>query len=247
MMQRKSIRTYTDVEPTDEVLETVVRAGQQAPFAAQLCSLLLRRDRSRNPFGAPWLFTICVDLHRMEQVMAYRKWKRKMSDLLALLLGIQDAAYVAENLVIAGESLGMGSCFLGATPYYAGQLIEEYRLPSKVFPLVQLTMGYPAEDPPPRPRYPMAFNLFEDGYPDFSTKQIESAVQAMDRGYLAQHYYEDLQAKIPLEDGKEDTFSYGDYSWTERISRKLGQWGADPGPLLAQLAQCGFHLCDVQE
>jgi len=41
MLRRKSIRRYTTEMPTDDVLTAIVRAGQQAPFAAQLGSLLL--------------------------------------------------------------------------------------------------------------------------------------------------------------------------------------------------------------
>ena len=33
MMKRHSVRKYTDQQPDDEVIETIVRAGQQAPFA----------------------------------------------------------------------------------------------------------------------------------------------------------------------------------------------------------------------
>jgi nitroreductase len=33
MLKRKSIRRYTEQVPSDEFLTTVVRAGQQAPFA----------------------------------------------------------------------------------------------------------------------------------------------------------------------------------------------------------------------
>ena len=69
IMRRKSIRRYTQEQPTDEIIRTIVRAGQQAPFAAQLGSLLLRRDLKTNPFKAPLLFTVCVDVHRMEAVM----------------------------------------------------------------------------------------------------------------------------------------------------------------------------------
>lgn len=43
MLNRKSIRRYTDESPSDEVISTIVRVGQQAPFAYQLCSLLLSR------------------------------------------------------------------------------------------------------------------------------------------------------------------------------------------------------------
>lgn len=242
MLRRKSIRTFTDEEPTREVIKAVVRAGQQAPFAAQLGSVLLKRNREANPFGAPLLFTVCVDVHRMERVMEARQWRRVMCDLSTLLLGIQDAAYMAQNMVQAAESLGLGSCFLGATPHYAKRIIDEYGLPPRVFPLVQLAMGYPAEDPPPRPRYPIEFSLFEDRYPELDEASIERAMAVMDEGYLAQDYYRTRNAKLPLRQGYEETSTYDDYSWTEHISRKLGQWEEDPGELLRALKACGFNL-----
>jgi nitroreductase len=146
MLNRKSIRRYTPEVPPAEIIETIVRAGQQAPFAAQLCSVLLARNRP-NPWHAPLLFTICVDLHRLGLIMARRNWELVSNDLSILFFGIQDAALMAENMVIAAESLGLGSCFLGGAPYEADQIIKEYRLPRRVFPLVQLMMGYPAEAP----------------------------------------------------------------------------------------------------
>jgi FMN reductase (NADPH) len=242
MMNRKSIRQYTDQSPSDEVIETLVRAGQQAPFAYQFCSLLLSRKREQNPFGAPLFFTICVDSHRFERIMAKRNWEIVQNDLSLLLFGIQDAAYMAENMVIAAESLGLGSCFLGAAPYRAQAIIKEYKLPPRVFPLVHLAMGYPAENPPPRPRYPLEFTLFEDEYPEFSDEMIRDAMAVMDEGYLAQDYYRKLNAQIELEGDREETFTFDDYSWTEHICRKVGQWEADLEELLEPLAQCGFHV-----
>lgn len=240
MLNRKSVRKYTDQQPTDEVIETVVRAGQQAPFASQLCSLLLTRKKA--PFGAPLWFTICVDMHRMELVMAKRGWTVVANDLSLLILGIQDAALMAENMVIAAESLGMGSCFLGTTPYRAERIQKKYHLPKRVFPLVELVMGYPAEDFPPRPRYPLAFTLFEDRYPELTEDMVEEAMRVMDEGYLAQGYYRKQRAKIKLETEREETFTYDDYSWTEHISRKWGQWMRDPQELLEQLETCGFVI-----
>ncbi len=104
LLERKSIRRYRPEAPSDEVIEAVVRAGQQAPFAAQMGSLLLSRDRERHPFQAPLLFTVLVDVHRLERVLAARGWVRKTCDLAILLFGIQDAAYMAENMVkLEGE------------------------------------------------------------------------------------------------------------------------------------------------
>lgn len=243
MLTRKSIRKYTDREPTDEVIETVVRAGQHAPFAAQLGSVLLTRDRDNTPFRAPLLFTVCVDAHRLELIMARRAWKTRTNDLSLLLFGIQDACYMAENMVMAAESFGMGSCFLGVTPYKAKKVIEKYGLPPRVFPLVELAMGYPAEDPPPRPRYPLDVHLHEDRYRELSDEDIEQAMRVMDDGYLSQDYYREAGYMVPLQGSRKETFTYDDYSWTEHMGRKWGQWLGSPEQLLEQMAACGFNIC----
>lgn len=241
MLNRKSVRRYKPDQPTDEVIAAIVQAGQQAPFASQLYSVLLSR-RKKAPFGAPLWFTICVDVYKLERFMALRGWKLVTNDLLMLVFGIQDAAYMAENMVIAAESLGLGSCFLGSAPYMAERIAKEFKLPKRVFPLVQLVMGYPAEEFPPRPRFPLSFTLFEDEYPLFSDEQVTGAMRVMDEGYLAQGYYRKQKAKIRLEGGRPETFTYDTYSWTEHISRKWGQWFADPEELLKQLKLRGFDL-----
>jgi nitroreductase len=244
MLEHKSIRKYTDETPTDEIIETIVRAGQQAPFASQYYSVLLSRNKKRNPYKAPLLFTICIDSHKFELIMAKRNWKLVTNDLTLLFFGVQDAAYMAENMVVAGRSLGLGSCFLGSAMYRADKIAEEYSLPKRVFPLVQLVMGYPAEDPPPRPRYPMEFALFENKYPLISEETVLKAMKQMDEGYLAQDYYRKMNAKIPLQAHRKETFTYDNYSWTEHICRKWGQWYPKPKELLEQLEKQGFYITE---
>ena len=241
MMKRRSVRKFTSRKPSDEVINEIVRAGQQAPFAGQLCSVILSRKR-KQPMGAPIMFTICFDMHRMELIMAKRGWKTVANDLSMLVFGFQDAAYFAENMVVAAESLGMGSCFLGGAAFAAKNLVKLYKLPPRVFPMVQLIMGYPAEEFPPRPRYPYAFSCFEETYPELTDEMVTEAMKVMDEGYLAQDYYKRQRAKIPLEGGRKETFTYDDYSWTEHISRKWGQWMKDPKEILVQFERCGFQI-----
>jgi FMN reductase (NADPH) len=243
LMNRKSIRKYRPDVPSDEVVETVVRSGQQAPFAYQTGSLLLSRDPAINPFGAPLCFVVLVDVNRTERVMAARGWERRSSDLDTLLFGIQDAAYMAQNMVIAAESLGMGSCYIGAAPWMAGKLSEERSMPARVFPLVMLAMGYPDEDPPVRPRYPLEFSLHGEVYREPDDVALEGAMETMDRGYLEQDYYRRAGFMVELPEGVPETFTFDDYSWTEHISRKLGLWGTDPGRLQGILRDCGFDIC----
>ena len=247
LMKRKSIRAYLEQAPSEEMLATVVQAGEQAPFSLQLCTVLLSRAIDDHPYRAPWLFTICVDSHRLELIMAERKWRMAINDLSLLFFGVQDAALMAQNMVIAAESLGLGSCFIGNTPYIAATVIEQYQLPPRVFPLVQLTMGYPAEDPPPRPRYPLEFTLFEDSYPEFDADAIKQAMKVMDDRFLAEDYYRAANIMIPLQGEREETFDFASYSWTEHISRKAGQWLPLPEPLLGQLKKCGFDIFGKDE
>ncbi|MFY9605482.1 MAG: nitroreductase family protein [Thermoplasmata archaeon] len=242
MLDHRSIRRYKSEAPSDHVVKTIVRAGQQAPFASQMYSVLLSRKAMQNPFRAPLLFTICIDSHKFELIMARRGWKMATNDLTLLIFGIEDAMLMAENMVIAARSLGIGSCFLGFAMYKADRIAEEYELPKRVFPLVQLAMGHPAEDPPPRPRYPIEFTLFEDKYPALDDDTVSRAMRQMDEGYLEQDYYRRNRAKIKLERGRKESYSYADYNWTEHICRKWGQWYPRPTELLNQLKLRGFKV-----
>ena len=241
LLRHRSVRKYTNEKPSDEVVETIMRAGQQAAFASQLYSILLTRKK-KAPFGAPLWFIICVDLYKLERFMAQRNWELVTNNMTMLLFGLQDAAYAAQNMVIAAESLGLGTCYIGMMPKRVSQIVKQFNLPGRVLPLVDLVMGYPDEEFPTRPRYPMSFTLFEDEYPEISDEQVSEAMQVMDGGYLAQGYYVKQRAKISLQGKRKETFTYDDYSWTEHISRKWGQWFPDPDEWLQILKERGFDL-----
>jgi nitroreductase len=247
MLRHASIRKFRDDALDDKTVETITRAAQQAPFASQLYSIVLSTDKKRIPFGAPVLITICVDVHKLELIMARRRWSLVTNDLSLLIFGIQDAALMAQNMVLAAESLGLGTCFLGAAPYAADAIRRQYMLPNRVFPLVQLVIGHPAENPPPRPRYPLDFVLFREEYPELTETDVTEAMQVMDEGYRSQDYYRALDAMIELSGGREETFTYDSYGWTEHISRKWGQWHADPQAVLESLESCGFQIAAKQQ
>lgn len=242
MLRHRSIRKYQSRRPSAGMVETIVRAGQAAAYAAQLYSLVLTTDRKSNPFHAPLLFTVCIDLHKMALIMKRRGWPWASNDLYALLLGAQDAAYMTQNMILAAESMGLGTCLLGTAPYQAEALGKKLALPPRVFPLVQLAMGYPAEDPPVRPRYPLEFTLFKGKYPKLGWSSIAKAMKAMDQGFLKQGYYKRARLMLPLAKGRKEAYTFDDYSWTEHQSRKWGQWNTDVHPLLSLFEKRGFRL-----
>jgi hypothetical protein len=72
-------------------------------------------------------------------------------------------------------------------------------------------------------------------------------MKQMDDGYLSQGYYRAAKYMIPLDGGRKETFTYDNYSWTEHISRKWGQWYRDPRELFEQLEKRGFHITNKKE
>ncbi len=242
LMDHRSIRKYENKSLSDGEIEEIVKAGRQAAFVSQMYSVIMERNKEDIPFGAPVLFTICVDINKLEKMMYKRDWDVVTNDLTLLLFGIQDTSYMAQNMVVAAESMGLGTCYLGSPIRTARKLKEKYDLPDKVFPLVQLVVGYPAEDPPTRPRYPLNFVLFEDEYTDLSDEMIKEAMEEMDGGYLEEDYYRKLDAKISLKGEQSDDYTYEDYSWTEHISRKWGQWYEDLEKQKEILEACGFDI-----
>ena len=71
---------------------------------------------------------------------------------------------------------------------------------------------------------------------------IRTAMAEMDGGYLAQDYYRRAGTQLSLQGDREETFTFDDYSWTEHICRKTGQWHLSLEDLLEPLRRCGFRI-----
>lgn len=246
LLGHRSIRKYTNEPVSQEMLDTICAAGQQAAFAHQCYSVVISRDASKHAFNAPIHCIICVDVHKLELVMQQRGWQRKMCDISTLLFSMQDAAYAAQNMVIAAESLGLGTCYLGFVPFTPQQNRRKWNLPDKVMPLVGLVVGHPAEDPPVRPRFPQEFTCHDDQYRHPDDAEVTRAMKQMDEGYLAQDYYRKAGYMIPLEDGHTEQYTMDDYSWTEHISRKLGQWNSSTSEMIKLFKAYGFNICEKE-
>ena len=60
-----------------------------------------------------------------------------------LMLSVVDAAVAAQSAVIAAQSLGIGSCYIGDIMENCETQRKLLRLPDYVFPAVMLVFGYP--------------------------------------------------------------------------------------------------------
>lgn len=227
IMHHRSIRKFTDEKVPESVIETIVRAGQQAPFTGQTYSVIVCTDKDQKKKvaeyfelagKAPVFMLFCADFRRLEKFVAAKGRKNELEEKALLILGVQDVAYFAQNVVTAAESLGLGTCFLGGA-LWVEDLSEIFELPERVVPIVGMVLGYPDQDPPVRPRIPLKCVLNHTVYHDLTDEEVDEALQVMDAGLIREGYYMKLQAKIPIDHDEE---TYDTYGWGEHVSRKYG-------------------------
>ena len=227
ILHHRSIRKFTDEEVPDNLIEKIVRAGQQAPFTGQMYSVIVCRDKEKKEkiaqkLGlankAPVFMLFCADFRRLEKFIAAKGRQNQMEEIGLLIFGVQDVAYMAQNVVTAAESAGLGTCFLGGA-LWMSELAEMFDLPERVVPLVGMVLGWPDQNPPVRPRIPLKFVLHYEAYHDLTDEEVDEALQVMDAGLIREGYYKNLQAKIAVEKDEE---TYDTYGWGEHVSRKYG-------------------------
>ena len=76
------------------------------------------------------------------------------------LFSVDDCAVAAENMMLAADALGIGSCYIGqgwpafADPY-GQEVLKKWRIPTDHYAVMQLVLGYLREGdrhPAPKPR-----------------------------------------------------------------------------------------------
>lgn len=196
---RRSVRSYENRPVGEDVRAAILAATMRAPTAGNmmLYSIIeiedegmketLARTCDNQPFiaEAPLLLLFLADYQRTYDYLC----DSGVSDLCErdgvalrkpgvgeLLLACSDALIAAQTAVVAAESLGVGSC-------YIGDILENYEthremlaLPEFVLPISLVCFGYPANDHARRPgttRFDQEFIVFRDRYRRLTRPEFE--------------------------------------------------------------------------
>lgn len=194
MRQHRSIRKFTDQTLSAEQRDAIMASAQAAPSSSFLqASAVIRisnpdlREQVMALCGnqvyvgsAAEFWVFCADFHRHLQWVP----EAKTGFAEQLLIGAIDTALMGQNALTAAESLGLGGVFIGAVRNQPHELCDLLKLPKGVIPLFGLCIGYPAQDPEPKPRLPASLMFCENQYPtEFDARQMHDYDQRV------QHYY----------------------------------------------------------
>lgn len=158
MLSHRSVRAYLATPLPPGTLEALVAAAQSAPTSSNLqaWSVVAVEDGARKerlaalagdqahirdcPLFLVWL----ADLARLARVAEGRGLPHAGLDYTELLLlAVIDAALAAQNAVVAAESLGLGTVYIGGIRNRPPDVAAELCLPQRVFPVFGLCVGWP--------------------------------------------------------------------------------------------------------
>lgn len=219
MLDQRSTRRFTSDPIPASVLPALVAAAQSAPSSSNLqtWSVIAVEDPTRKArlsalagnqahvAQAPLVLVWLADLARNDKIgREHGKKLDGLNYLEMLFVTIIDAALAAQNALVAAQSLGLGTVYIGALRNHPEKLAAELELPPKVLPVFGMCIGYPdpAVETQVKPRLPQSAVLHRETY---DASQQTDAVRTYDERFRR---FEEAQ-------------NMGTDGWIKRILQRL--------------------------
>lgn len=157
ILNRKSVRAYTDRAVSREQLDTLLRAAMAAPTGRDM---------------RPWKFVVIDNkeaLAALSEQLPYAKMLPEAAAAIVVCGDLSvtddkgqpstnwtfDCSAATENLLLAAEAMGLGAVWTGVYPYEERQkaVSQALQLPEHIIPLNLIPIGYPKGDPQPKDKY----------------------------------------------------------------------------------------------
>lgn len=204
LIERKSVRVFTDRPITTKEKNAILEAAVNAPTAGnqQLYTIIDVTDQNlkdqlaescdHQPFiaSAPMVLVFCADCRKWYNAFIESGCEPRKPGAGDLMLAVSDTNIAAQNAVVAAHSLGIGSCYIGDIMENAEIQKKLLNLPEYVFPAAMLVFGYPTEQQLSREkpkRAEMKHIVHENGYRDMTADELREMLYYK-RGELS---YED--------------------------------------------------------
>ena len=163
IMARRSVRKYLDKPVEHEKLDVIVRAGINAPSGSNRQPWSVRVVEDQQLIDR---VTQVFKQENAEQVQRDKNFKnmfRNAPNLICVCTpanggGELDAGLLGENMMLAAQAMGLGTCCLGGPVRFllsnekARFFLDSLDIPSDYKLLYIIGVGYPDEQPDAKPR-----------------------------------------------------------------------------------------------
>jgi nitroreductase len=242
MLDHRSVRSYKPDAVPAGALETMIAAAQSAATSSnmQWTSVVATTDPAKKKVLAeiagnqkhieqcPLFLCWIADMNRHATISATEQVEfETMPFLETFMVACIDVALAAQNAVVAAESMGLSTVYIGAMRNNPEKVAEVFNLPKQSFAVFGLCVGYAAEKATGevKPRLSQGAILHHEQY-DSSTAHDER--KAHDEEMMRFSARHELQAG----------------TWTQRVLNRLGPLKSMQGRerMRAALARLGFEI-----
>lgn len=216
-LNHRSVRKFKEEAVSESLIAGLIAAAQSAATSSNLglWSVISVQDPTNRAeiarltgdqsqvIAAPWFFAFLADQNRLWQAAQRVGESGAGLDFNEFYtMAVIDAALAAERMVCAAESLGLGTCYIGALrndPYAIRELLN---LPDRVVAVFGLCLGWPDESAPAKikPRLSPESVWFRETY-DQNVSVAE---------------YDRRMSEFYLSEGMK-----GDVTWSMRSARRV--------------------------
>ena len=239
-LAHRTIRAYKERPLTEAEIETLMEVARHTATASYLQGYTVLhitdpqvREKIYAASGQPYvggtkgdMFIFVVDLYRNSRIRAEQGVSSEaLSSMNLFLTGAEDALLAAQNVVVAAESMGLGTVYLGSILADPRLVVDALELSELTFPILGLLVGHSDQEPGQKPRLPLSILTAENTYP-----RVESYTEALaDYDREVTEYY-DLRSGSRLE------------SFTHLVANGIGVGGAHVSPIMQVLNEQGLCL-----
>lgn len=150
LFKRKSVRSFLDKDVDDKVILQILEAGNAAPSAGNLQPrefIVVRNKNIKENLSkaalnqrfiarAPVVIVVVANFPRSTKVYGERGY----------FYTIQDCSAAIQNILLAAEAFGLGSCWVGA--FKDEEVSRILKLPDYTRPMAIIPIGYPKKEGP---------------------------------------------------------------------------------------------------
>ncbi|CAN5174350.1 nitroreductase family protein [soil metagenome] len=200
LLQHRSVRAYLSRPLPDGTIETLVAAAQSAASSSNLnlwsvvavtdpairSQLAVLASNQRHIEEAPLILLWVADLARAQAVGEREARPTDALDFLdSFVTASVDTGLAAQNAVIAAESLGLGTVYIGALRNRPEAVAALVGLPPRAVVVFGLVVGWPDPDRPTaiKPRPAQAAVLHHDHYANGAEADAVEAYDAAIRTF----------------------------------------------------------------
>lgn len=194
LLDHRTVRKFKAEPIEEDKLELILRAGTRAANGGnlQLYSFVVIDNPAKkeelaamwkhpaiNLAKAPVIIIALADLSRLRQWFTIHDSVPVHTGRAAcLFLSIWDSLIALQNVVVAAESMGLGTCYIGSVLEL--DIKKFLNTPEYVFPAGMVCLGYPEQVPDLSMRLPLEAIVHRNGYKAFTDSQIEKFYEERD-------------------------------------------------------------------